>query len=111
MAETISIYRRARISPLKVRPLAKQIANERVSDALNILEFNNQKAAFPLRKALMSAVANVENNLGDNADNFFIHRVYVDQAPVMKRIKIRARGRADRVLKRSCHITLVLRDS
>ena len=111
MAEAKSIYRGARISPSKVRPLARLISDKKASDALNVLQFSNQKASVFLHKVLLSAVANVENNLGENADDFFVRRVLVDEGAVLKRIKIRARGRADRIIKRSCHITLILRDS
>ena len=111
MAEAKSIYRGARISPAKVRPLARLISAKKASDALNILQFSDQKASAFLHKLLLSAVASVENNLGQNADDFFVRRVLVNQGAKMKRIKMRARGRTDRITKRSSHITLVLRDS
>ena len=110
MAQTRSLCKRVRISPLKVRPLARLITGKKASDALNILQFSRIKAAGPLRKTLLSAVANIENNLGENADDFFVRKVSVMEAPVLKRIKIRARGRSDRIIKRSCHIFMELQD-
>lgn len=110
MAQARSIYRAARISPAKVRPLARLIRGKKAAAALNILLFNRTKAAVPLRKTLQSAVANVEHNLGENADDFFIRTVSVTDAPVFKRIKMRAKGRSDRILKRSCHIFMELHD-
>ena len=110
MAQTKSIYKRSRISPTKVRPLARFITGRKASEALNILQFNRTKAAVPLRKTLLAAVANVEHNLGENADDFFVKNVSVTDAPVLKRIKIRARGRSDRITKRSCHIFMELHD-
>ncbi len=108
MAQVKSTFRKARISPRKVRPLANLIRGKKASDALNILMFNNSGAAVPLRKTLMSAVANVEHNLGENADDFSLTKVTVDAAPVMKRMRFRARGRANRIIKRSCHVSIEL---
>ena len=108
MASARAIYKRARISPRKVRPLGKLICGKKASDALNILTFHKSGAAAPLKKTLMSAIANVENNLGENADDFFLTKVTVDKAPVMKRIRFRARGRTNRIIKRSCHVSVEL---
>ncbi len=108
MASIRSVYKSARISPAKVRPLAKLIRGKKVSQALNILMFNNSKAATYLDKTLKSALANLENNLGENPENFVLSKISVDKAGVLKRMKPRARGRADRIIKRSSHITIEL---
>ncbi len=108
MASTKAIYKRARISPTKVRPVANLIRGKKTSEAMNILTFHRSGAAAPLKKTLMSAVANVEHNLGENADDFSVSQVLIDVAPVMKRIRFRARGRTNRIIKRSCHISIEL---
>lgn len=108
MIQAKAIYKRARISPRKVRPLANLIRGKKASDALNMLIFNNSGAALPLRKTLSSALANVEHNLGENADDFSLTKVSINEARVMKRMRFRARGRTNRILKRSCHITIEL---
>lgn len=111
MATTKATYKKARISPRKVRPLASLIRGKKATDALNLLSFHKSDAALPLRKTLLSAVANVEHNLGENADDFFLTKVTVDEAPIMKRIRFRARGRANRIIKRSCHVSIELDNS
>lgn len=108
MTTTRSIYKRARISPRKVRLLADLIRGQKVSDVLHILMFQQSRAATHLTKTLKSALANVENNLGENPDDFIVKAISVDTAPTLKRIKPRAKGRADHIAKRSCHITMEL---
>ena len=88
--------------------MADLIRGKKASDVLHILMFQRNKAAAHLNKTLKSALANVENNLGENPDDFVVSKISVDQATTMKRIKPRAKGRADRIAKRSCHITLEL---
>ncbi|MCH9666188.1 MAG: 50S ribosomal protein L22 [Gammaproteobacteria bacterium] len=108
MATAKAIYKKVRISPTKVRPLANLIRGRKTSEALNILTFHRSGAAAPLKKTLLSAVANVEHNLGENADDFSVSKIMVDAAPVMKRMRFRARGRANRIIKRSCHVSIEL---
>ena len=79
-----------------------------VGKASNVLEFTDKKAAHLLRKVLLAAVANAENNLGADVDELKITRVFVDEGPVMKRMHARAKGRGARILKRSSHITVVV---
>ena len=101
----------ARISAQKVRLVADQIRGQQVGEALNILNFSTKKGANLVRKLLESAVANAEHNEGADVDELLVAQIFVDEATTMKRIKPRAKGRADRVLKRSCHITLAVADS
>lgn len=97
-----------RISPSKVRIVLDNIRGKDVELALAILENSVQKAAEITVKLLKSAIANAENNKGLNRADLFIAECFVGPGPTMKRLKIRARGRADRMLKRSSHITIIL---
>lgn len=95
-----------RLSPLKMRLAAKQVRGLPVELALPLLKFGKTKASTIMYKVVSSAVANAENNLGADIDRLVISSVIVNQGPSMKRIKPRARGRADRITKRSCHVTV-----
>lgn len=99
---------KVRVSPRKARLVADQIRGVPVELALNVLTFSRQKSAGILKKLLLSAVANAENNQGADIDDLVVSEIYVDQAPVLKRIMPRAKGRADRIIKRSSHITIKL---
>ncbi len=100
----------ARLSAQKARLVADQIRGKQVGDALNILNFSTKKGAHIVRKLLESAIANAEHNEGADIDVLSVSRVFVDEGLTMKRIRPRAKGRADRILKRSCHITLAVAD-
>ena len=106
--EAKSILRGARISAQKARLVADLVRGLPVGKASNVLEFTDKKAAHLLRKLLLAAVANAENNLGADVDELKITRVFVDEGPVMKRMHARAKGRGARILKRSSHITVVV---
>jgi len=101
----------ARTSPQKARLVADQIRGLAVEDALNILAFSPKKAGALMKKVLDSAIANAEHNEGADIDELKVSKVFVDEGPTMKRIKTRAKGRADRVFKRSSHITVVVSDN
>lgn len=100
-----------RLSAQKARLVADQIRGKQVGDALNILNFSTKKGAHIVRKLLESAIANAEHNEGADIDELSISRIFVDEGLTMKRIRPRAKGRADRILKRSCHITLAVADT
>lgn len=100
----------ARISAQKARLVADQVRGKSVEDALSLLEFSNKKAAQILRKVLNSAIANAENNAGADVDELKVSTVFVDEGMTMKRLRARAKGRADRIMKRSCHITVKVAD-
>ena len=97
-----------RISSTKVRFVLDLIRGKDVVEACAILENMPNFGATETLKVLKSAIANAENNKGLNKDNLFVAEAYVTQAPTMKRISYRAKGSADRILKRSSHITVVL---
>ena len=94
---------RARISAQKARLVADQIRGKRVEEALNILSFSTKKGAHMVRKLLESAIANAEHNEGADVDELTVSRVFVDESLTMKRLRPRAKGRADRIFKRTCH--------
>lgn len=109
--EVAARLRYARISPQKCRLVADQIRGLPVDKALNILRFSNKKAAGLIRKVLESAIANAEHNEGLDIDELKVSSIYVDEGPRMKRFKPRAKGRVDRILKRTCHITVKVAES
>ncbi len=100
----------ARISAQKARLVADQVRGMPVEEALSLLEFSNKKAAHIVKKVLNSAIANAENNEGADVDELKVSSVFVDEGMTMKRLRPRAKGRADRILKRSCHITVKVAD-
>jgi len=99
------------MSAQKVRLVADQIRGKGIEEALNILAFSNKKAADVVIKLLNSAIANAEHNEGADVDELVVSTIFVDEGRTLKRLRPRAKGRADRILKRSCHITVKVSDS
>jgi len=106
--EVIAKLKYARISAQKARLVADQIRGLPVDRATDILTFSNKKAAALIKKVLASAIANAEHNNGADIDALRVSRIFVDDASTLKRLMPRARGRADRILKRSSHITVAV---
>jgi len=104
--QAVAKLRYARISPQKGRLVADQIRGLAVEKALNLLTFSDKKAAGMIKKVLDSAIANAENNEGADIDELRVKAICVDEGPVMKRLHARAKGRADRIVKRTSHITV-----
>ncbi len=109
--EVAARLKSARISAQKARLVADQVRGKPVEEALNLLEFSPKKAAHLVRKVLNSAIANAENNEGADVDELRVSGIFVDEGMTMKRLRARAKGRADRILKRTCHITVKVADS
>lgn len=107
--ETRAVARYQRISPRKVRPVVDLIRGKDVEEALAILRFVPRKASRFVEKVLRSAMANAQNNHEVDPRRMYVHRVYADQGPVLKRVMPRARGMAYLIRKRTSHITVVLR--
>jgi large subunit ribosomal protein L22 len=101
----------ATISAQKVRLIADQIRNKPVDKAIEILTFSHKKAAGLVKKLLESAMANAENNEGADIDELKVSTIFVDEASTQKRMRARAKGRGNRILKRSSHITITVSDS
>lgn len=108
--ETVAKLRFARISPQKARLVADEVRGMPVERALETLQFSTKKAAQVVRKVLESAVANAEHNEGADIDELNVSVVMVDEGPTMKRMQPRARGSADRILKRTSHLTVRVAD-
>jgi large subunit ribosomal protein L22 len=108
--ETRAVARYVRISPTKVRAVVNLIRGKSYPEALTILRFTPRRAAGIVEKVVRSAAANAENNFSLNPREMLVSEVYVDQGPTLKRIRPRARGMADRIRKRTSHITVVLRE-
>lgn len=100
----------ARLSPQKCRLVCDLIRGLPIDRALDILKFSPKKPAAVLKKLLDSAIANAEHNHGADIDELKIAKIYADQGPTYKRMQARAKGRGTRLLKPTCHITVVLSD-
>jgi large subunit ribosomal protein L22 len=103
-----AIGRYLRVPPDKVRIMARNVIGQNVEAAVNILTFSPNKTAALLLKVLQSAAANAANNFSKNVDDLFVHRIFVDRGPMLKRYHPCAHGRAKPILKRTCHITVVV---
>lgn len=97
-----------RISPRKARLAVDAVRGKRVEEALNQLRYLPQRSAKLLTKVVRSAVSNAEQNPGIDVDTLYVKKAWVDGGPSLKRWTPRAMGRATRILKRTCHITVVL---
>tara|TARA_B100002052_G_scaffold29719_1_gene23059 strand:- start:221 stop:562 length:342 start_codon:yes stop_codon:yes gene_type:complete len=110
MTYSVAKLRSARISSQKARLVANLIRGKDVEEAIGILTFAPQKSAHIIKKVLESAIANAEHNQGLDVDSLYVSTIAVDESFTMKRIRARARGRADRYFKRSCNISLKLEE-
>ena len=106
--EIIARTRMIRISPRKVRLVADMIRGKKAEEAQTILGFAIKKGAEPVLKLLNSALANAKNNNKAEISNLIVSKIIVDEGPIAKRIMPRAKGKGDRIMKRSSHITLAL---
>jgi len=111
MMEVSAKLSTARMSAQKARLVADQIRGKGVEEALELLSYSPKKAAVLIKEVLNSAIANAEHNEGVDIDELKVSTIYVDEAMTLKRISPRAKGRADRILKRSCHITVKVADN
>ena len=108
MTEVKAKLSRLTVSPYKVRLVADQIRGKRVEEAIDILSFSKKSSASNVLKLLESAIANAENNNNSDIDKLSVKSVIVNQGMRLKRMKARARGRADRIIKPTCHIEIIL---
>ena len=105
-----AINRMVRISPTKVRPVMDLVRGKPVDRALAILRYMPQKAAKEIARTIQSAAANAENNFEMAPEALVVKTIFADEGPAFKRIMPRARGRADRIRKRTTHITVIVDD-
>ncbi len=110
MMEVAAKLRGAGLSAQKARLVADQVRGKSVEEALDLLAFSTKKGAVIIKKVLESAIANAEHNEGADVDELKVSTIFVDEGLTMKRIRPRAKGRADRILKRTCHITVKVAD-
>ncbi len=108
--ETVAKLNHARISPQKARLVADQIRGKNVEQAINLLTFSTKKGAAIIKKILESAIANAEHNDGADIDELIVSTIHVDEGPLFKRFRARAKGRGNRILKRTSHITLAVEE-
>lgn len=108
LVEVKSVLKQQRSSAQKVRMVADQIRGLSVEAALDKVIYGRTKASQLVLKALNSAIANAENNHNLDIDSLIVLKIFVDEGVTMKRFRARARGRGVRILKRSCHITIVV---
>ena len=106
--ETRAYLKGTRLSPQKAGLVANAIRGKSVQDAMDFLVFNKQKGSAVIKKLLESAIANAENNNNADIDMISVKSIIVNQGMRLKRMKPRARGRADRIIKPTCHIEIIL---
>ena len=106
--DTRAYLKGTRLSPQKAALVADQIRGKRVDQAMDFLVYDKQKGSSVIKKLLESAIANAENNSNSDIDKLSIKSIIVNQGMRLKRMKPRARGRADRIIKPTCHIEIIL---
>ena len=106
--ETRAYLKGTRLSPQKAGLVANAIRGKSVQDAMDFLIFNKQKGSAVIKKLLESAIANAEQNNKAYIDLLSVKSIFVNQGMRLKRMKPRARGRADRIIKPTCHIEIIL---
>lgn len=108
--EARAIAKYVRISPIKLKPVTDLVRGKDLNEALTILKFTPGKGSEVLEKVVQSAAANAENNHDMNPDDLYVAEVYANQGPTMKRWRAADRGRAARILKRTSHVGVVLKE-
>ena len=108
--ETRAYLKGTRLSPQKAGLIANEVRGKSVQEAMDFFVFNKQKGSSVIKKLLESAIANAENNEKADIDLLMIKSIIVNQGMRLKRMKPRARGRADRIIKPTCHIEIILTD-
>ena len=106
--EAIATAKFIRMSPTKARQVIDLIRGRHVDDARRVLQFTQRGASLPVAKVLESAIANAENNRGLPGDELVVVRAWADEGPTLRRFRPRAQGRATRIRKRTCHISVVV---
>ncbi|MCP4715581.1 MAG: 50S ribosomal protein L22 [Deltaproteobacteria bacterium] len=106
--EVKAVDKHGRGSAQKARLVVDQVRGKRVSDALATLEYSPRAAGRRVLKLIHSAVANAGAREGIDVDTLYVKKIFVDEGPTLKRFRARAMGRGTRILKRTCHITVVL---
>ena len=108
--EAKAIARHIRIAPRKIRIVADLVRGKNIGEAFAILKFTPKVGADVVEKVMRSAIANAEHNFDMNVDNLYVSEIFVDQGPTLKRIHPRSRGQAFKILKRTSHVTVVVKE-
>ena len=108
--EARAIAKHVRIAPRKLRIVADLVRGKNVSEAMSILKFTPKVGSKVVEKVIRSAAANAEHNNDMNVDALYISEIFVDQDSTMKRIHPRSRGQAFKILKKSSHVTVVVKE-
>jgi large subunit ribosomal protein L22 len=108
--EAKAIAKYVRMSPIKLKPVADLVRGKDLEEALIILKFTPGKGSEIVEKVVRSAAANAENNLDLSRDNLYVAEIYANKGPTMKRWRAADRGRAARILKRSSHVGVTLKE-
>lgn len=108
--EAKAVAKYVRMSPSKLKPLADLVRGKDLTEALTILKFTSGKSAEYVEKVVQSAKANAENNFEMDPANLYVAEIFVNQGPTMKRWRAGSQGRAGRILKRSSHISVTLKE-
>ncbi|HBK81762.1 MAG TPA: 50S ribosomal protein L22 [Nitrospinae bacterium] len=104
-----AVLKHYKAKPRKTRQLADMVRGKRVSEALTLLHLSARSASRDIEKLIRSALANAsEKGENDDPDALIVHRITVDQGPTVKRFRPRARGRTGKILKRTCHVQVIL---
>ncbi len=105
--EVRASLQRVRISPRKARLVVDMVRGKKVTDAIELMKFVPNRAADDVLRLLKSVAANAENNYDLDPNDLWVKEIYADDAPTLRRFKPKARGRVGRILRRSCHITVI----
>ena len=108
--ESKAVAKYVRVAPRKVRVVMDLIRGKNIGEALAILKYTPKVGADVIEKVLKSAVANAEHNFDMNVDKLYVASAFVDQGPTLKRIHPRSRGQAFKILKRTSHVTVVVKE-
>lgn len=108
--EAKAIAKYVRMSPSKLKPIADLVRGKSLDEALTILKFTPGKGSEIFEKVVLSAAANAENNHEMNRDELYVAEIYANQGPTMKRWRAGARGGASKILKRSSHVGVTLKE-
>jgi len=108
--QSVAKLKHARLAAQKGRLVADQIRGKSVEEALTILRFSTKKGAGIIFKVLSSAIANAEHNEGADIDELKVAAINVDEGPTAKRMRARAKGRGNRILKRTSHVAVTVSD-
>ena len=108
--EVRAIAKYVRMSPIKLKPVVDLVRGKDLKEALTILKFTPGKGSELVERVVQSAAANAENNFSLNPDDLYVAEIYAHKGPTMKRWRAAARGRASKILKRSSHIGVVLKE-